>query len=101
MAGRVVTARLTWSLFAAAAIALALDALAFVAWIVPGHAFERNPLIAPIDPLSALLAKAALVVLLGCLTVILAGSRLMAAVLGLAVVSGLLGFASTLASVLG
>lgn len=94
------TRSLSVSLFLAAAVALALDALAFTAWIAGGRAVELNPLIAPIEPLSAVLAKGALIVLLGCLTVLLAGSRLVVAILGLAIVAGLLGFVSTLAAVL-
>jgi hypothetical protein len=92
------TARLNRSLYLGATATLALDGLAFVLWIVPGHAIERNPLIANIDPASAVLAKLALIVLLGSLTVLLAESRVMTLVLALAACAGLLGFVSTAAA---
>lgn len=88
-------------LLAAATVATALDALAFLLLVVPGDVAEANPIVARLAIPVALWARAAVVVLLVALTV-LAGLRpdrrlrvTVGAALVVAIAVGLVGAAST------
>jgi hypothetical protein len=95
---------LTRSLLTAAVIATLADAVSFVAFVLPGHAAERNPLIASLDPSASLAARAAALVLIGALAVAAdrIDRRLLTAVvrvaLGAAIVGGCIGAAATVAA---
>jgi hypothetical protein len=89
------------ALLATATLAILVDALAYLALVVPGRVPEANPLVATLDVAAALWARAAVVVLLISLTVLAAivpVRRLrvtVGAALVVAVVVGALGAAST------
>lgn len=93
---------LTRSLLTAAVVATLADAAAFVGFVLPGRAAETNPLIAGLDPRSALAARAAVLILIAALTLVadVLDTRLVTAIvriaLGAAIVVGVLGFTSTI-----
>lgn len=96
---------MTISLLLAAVTATLADVAAFLLLIVPGHALERNPLIAPMAPTTALAARAAVVVAMVAFTIVSEElqARLVTAVvrigLAAAIVVGVIGTASTLAAI--
>ena len=96
---------LTSSLIRAGIAATTLDMAAFIVWILPGRAAENNPIVAGIDPLAAILARCAVILLIACIgyiadhvddRLLTFAARLMGAV---AVCVGVLGFGSTLVAV--